>query len=252
VHRGEDRPPRDALSTGDDAPPGSGIRSGLADPRAAQDRVPFAAMDPASLALLTEGQEARAAEVLAQAFQDDPLYVHFVPDPATRSAWLPHLWRGVVRYARRYGEVHGTPDLSGLACWLAPGNAEVTLWRVARTGFALPRAFLRLSAQARRRAAPVARHVEHARRQAMTGPFWYLWAMGVAPGRQGQGIGGALLRPILDRADRAALPCYLETETARNVAFYERHGFRVVRDAIAGQGVRLWTMTRAPRPGAGA
>jgi ribosomal protein S18 acetylase RimI-like enzyme len=40
---------------------------------------------------------------------------------------------------------------------------------------------------------------------------WYLMVMGVAPEACGQGLGRALLEPIMNRADAAGLPCYLET-----------------------------------------
>jgi MFS family permease len=51
-------------------------------------------------------------------------------------------------------------------------------------------------------------------------PHWYLWLLGVDPDRQGQGVGSALLAPILARADAEGLPCALETLTERNVWFY--------------------------------
>jgi ribosomal protein S18 acetylase RimI-like enzyme len=82
----------------------------------------------------------------------------------------------------------------------------------------------------------------------MLRPHWYLWALGVDPPYQGQGVGGQLLQPVLAEADAAGLPCYLETETERNVAFYRKHGFDV---ATAGpdprQGVMVWTMVREPQ-----
>ncbi len=87
-------------------------------------------------------------------------------------------------------------------------------------------------------------------RQLVDGPHWYLWALGVAPERQGQGIGGALLAPILARADAEGLPCYLETQTEANVAFYARRGFEVLAaDELPGQpvSVPMWYMAREPR-----
>lgn len=81
-------------------------------------------------------------------------------------------------------------------------------------------------------------------------PHWYLMVVGVDPSLQGQGRGAALVREGLDRADREAVPCYLETSEERNVAFYERFGFQVVESARLGTGgPEAWAMLRqAPHP----
>src|SRR5208282_2975696 len=50
------------------------------------------------------------------------------------------------------------------------------------------------------------------------------------PARQRRGLGGELMRPILERADRDNLACYLETENQRNVPFYLKQGFEVIVD----------------------
>lgn len=55
--------------------------------------------------------------------------------------------------------------------------------------------------------------------------------------------------PVLARADREGMPCYLETETEGNVAFYRKRGFQVVSAGLVpGQSLRIWTMLRAPAP----
>jgi GNAT superfamily N-acetyltransferase len=45
--------------------------------------------------------------------------------------------------------------------------------------------------------------------------------------RPAQGIGGRLLEPLLELADRARVDCYLDTADRANVDFYKRHGFAV-------------------------
>ena len=69
--------------------------------------------------------------------------------------------------------------------------------------------------------------------------------LGVEPDRQGQGIGSALIQPVLGRADAEGLPCYLETTKERNVTFYRRHGFDVVAEGdLPDLGPPFWTMRR--------
>ncbi len=54
---------------------------------------------------------------------------------------------------------------------------------------------------------------------------FYLFLLGAA--EQGQGIGAALIAPVLARCDADRLPAYLESSSDRNMSFYERLGFRV-------------------------
>ena len=59
---------------------------------------------------------------------------------------------------------------------------------------------------------------------------YYLAVLGVEPGLQGRGFGAALIEPVLSRCDRDGTPAYLESSKERNIAFYERHGFRVLEE----------------------
>ena len=72
--------------------------------------------------------------------------------------------------------------------------------------------------------------------------------LGVDPLFQGRGLGGAIVQPVVERADSEGLPCYLETSKERNLAFYRKHGFDVVHEGtMPGGGPRFWTMSRAAR-----
>jgi ribosomal protein S18 acetylase RimI-like enzyme len=199
---------------------------------------------------LASGQRAQAADVLAQAFETDVMYAHLFRDRDEAHRVLSRLFAGVVAHARAFGEVWTTPDLEGAACWVAPGKAKLTLWRALRTGFTLQRAVASFRPQARERFLAGESHVDHLHRQLMPDPHWYLWALGVAPDRQGRGIGGALLSPLLARADAEGMACYLETQTEENVSFYERRGFDVLAaDELPGQHVTvpMWYMAREPQ-----
>jgi GNAT superfamily N-acetyltransferase len=185
--------------------------------------------------------------MLARAFQSDPLYSYILPDAEARRLHNPPMFAALVRYSLIYGECTTTPDLGGAACWLRPGRTRLTLWRVLRAGLGLQTSVARFPSEARQRFLSVMGYADETHERLMGRPHWYLWALGVEPGRQGQGIGGALLRPVLDRADEDGIACYLETQTEPNVRFYERRGFTVIEDGpVPGHGVPFWTMVRGP------
>jgi predicted N-acetyltransferase YhbS len=80
-------------------------------------------------------------------------------------------------------------------------------------------------------------------------PHWYLSGIGVEPERQGRGIGSALMRAGLDRADAAGEPAVLITHSASNLPFYERHGFSaVVEEDLEEGGPTAWAMARNAIP----
>ena len=67
-----------------------------------------------------------------------------------------------------------------------------------------------------------------AQSDSLVGPSaWYLSIVGVLPAYQNQGLGAALIRPVLELADAAAVPTFLETFTPRNEPFYQRLGYHV-------------------------
>jgi GNAT superfamily N-acetyltransferase len=91
-------------------------------------------------------------------------------------------------------------------------------------------------------------HIEHLH-AGQSPPHWYLGYLGARRDRQGQGLGTQLLREVLAGADTDGVPAYLESSNERNLALYERHGFRVVGDLRAlGHGPIIWRMWREPQP----
>lgn len=67
--------------------------------------------------------------------------------------------------------------------------------------------------------------------------FWYLSILGIRPGHQGKGLGKTLVSPVLEKADAARAPIYIETFTPENFGFYESLGFyqaKTVDEPITG------------------
>nr|WSS71147.1 GNAT family N-acetyltransferase [Streptomyces sp. NBC_01175] len=76
----------------------------------------------------------------------------------------------------------------------------------------------------------------------------YLLMIGVSPERQGEGIGEALMRGVLERCDREGTPAYLEASSERSRGLYERLGFSFTgRTVDLPQGPPMWPMWREPR-----
>jgi hypothetical protein len=178
---------------------------------------------------LAPSQVRQASNVLCRAFYQDPLVRYILPDEARRTQVLPSFYRIVVRYALRCGEVSTTSNVDGVACWLTPGNTTGSSRRLLRVA---PTALFTFRLSEQRRNTIYSRYTDEAHEQAISGPHWYLWGLGIEPSRQHQGLGGQLIQPILACADRDGLPCYLETTNGANVPFYEKHGFTIVSDGV--------------------
>jgi ribosomal protein S18 acetylase RimI-like enzyme len=199
---------------------------------------------PVDIVSPTGGQTEACAQVLAQAFQDDPLMVYALPNAQARARLLPGLLRIVVRYCQRYGAIYTTSGMEAVVCCLPPGQAP-TIGRLAL--ISLSGVPVRLGLMGLRRYLRASAHSDYAHKQAAPGAHWCIWALGVDPAHQGHGFGGRLVRTVLQQARTQRLPCYLDTENPRNVSFYQRHGFRQVSEtAIAGSGVSVYAMVWEP------
>lgn len=78
------------------------------------------------------------------------------------------------------------------------------------------------------------------------GPHWYLMTIGTRTARQGEGLGSMLVEMGTSQADDAGVPCYLETGTDANIAFYRKRGFQIIGQADC-YGHMLTGMIRPPR-----
>jgi GNAT superfamily N-acetyltransferase len=117
-------------------------------------------------------------------------------------------------------QVWVTDDGSGAAIWAPPGRWRVPFSVTMREAAKMTRVFGRRLPLALRALVRLEGH--HPRNE-----HWYLHYLGVEPRRQGRGLGGALLAPILERCDREGIPAYLEASSDRNRPLYERNGFAV-------------------------
>jgi ribosomal protein S18 acetylase RimI-like enzyme len=171
------------------------------------------------------------AAVLARAFANDPFFGWLAGDVSERGQRMRDGWSAILRHASAgLAATWTTDDLTGAAIWIPPGMARMTTWR--RLG-QVSDAMEDLASR-RRRHAPE--------------PHWYLSALGVEPDRQGEGVGSALLAPVLAEADARREPAYLETAVGRNVLLYERHGFDVVEELVLPKtDIHGWLMLRQPR-----
>jgi GNAT superfamily N-acetyltransferase len=194
---------------------------------------------------LDEAQLDDAARALALAFQNDPLQSYVLPDPEERALRSPAHLATLLLYGHLFGEVtttQGTPE--GAAVWQPPG-AEITPERAVSAGF--DRLSTLIGAEALQRLGRVLDYLEAVHRRDVPPEHWYLLIVGVAPAQQGQGVGRALLQPMLDKADAAGLPCYLDTAQPLAVPFYQKLGFRVLVETVDPEsGLRLRTFRRDP------
>ena len=185
-----------------------------------------------------------AAKVLARAFQEQPIFVYFIPDASKRRDKLHHVFEKAVRYGVLYGEVYATsPNLEGVAIWLPSETADMTLWRLIRVGmFSL---FFRLGGGFIVRGLRIADFLSSVQQRYAPSRYWLFQFLGIDPEQQGKGYAGTLVKAMLSRIDEEHLPCYLDTEEEENVPLYQRYGFRVVEElTIPGTDIRLWAMLR--------
>ena len=60
---------------------------------------------------------------------------------------------------------------------------------------------------------------------------WHLGPIGVLPTHQGSGVGSILMERFCKEVDDCMAKAYLETDLDKNVRFYEKFGFKVVRES---------------------
>jgi GNAT superfamily N-acetyltransferase len=203
-----------------------------------------------NLIRLTKADIKPAAEVLARAFQDHPLFSYLMPDETQRKKKQLLVFRSTMQQGMKYGEAYATsPQLEGVAVWFTAAPQREKWWRniMHRLISILFIPFLAVifGREAMRRQRAYSRYAAGVRARCISGRYWYLQTLAVDPEYQGKGYASRLLKPMLARADREGMPCFLETQEEKNVALYEHFGFKVMEEGIIpGSDIKFWAMLR--------
>ena len=184
--------------------------------------------------------------MLARAFINDPFAAMLASDLSRREAASRWTFAAFARYGLTFGEVWTAGDLDGAAIWWAPEYVDLNEERAVLVGLGDgPHV---LGTEAWERFLAFAAFTGEIHHRSVAGPHWYLNVLGVAPERQGMGLGSMLLSSMFDRLDRERLPAYLDTGTAENVAYYERRGFVLTAEVHEpASGILTRGMRRDPR-----
>lgn len=183
------------------------------------------------------------ASAMAQAFENDPMCIHLLPDARTRVARMGRAFRVFLKHLYLpNANSYAIGDTLGGALWLSPGAYPPSALQQVSMLPGLSRVFGLLSM---RRCLRDVGRMESIHPEGP--PHWYLGFLGVHPSKQGCGLGSSLLQPVLARCDADRTPAYLETTNVLNLPLYQRHGFTVSAECDLPRGPHVWGMWREPR-----
>jgi GNAT superfamily N-acetyltransferase len=191
-------------------------------------------------------QHANAADVpaltqlLVRAYMDDPVASWICRSSGMRERVLDTIYAARLRETLLHETVWTNETRSSVAVWASPGrdagvSPSVELLRCFLSpGLATRLPVLALGFERMRRLHP------------RTPAHWYLSLLATDPDERGQGLGAAMLEPVLERCDADGVGVYLESSKPRNLGFYARFGFHTLDPLQLPLGPTLWPMWRNP------
>jgi ribosomal protein S18 acetylase RimI-like enzyme len=189
-------------------------------------------------------------ETLGRAFEHDPLWGWAFEDAARerKLVSLSTVFGFFAGAALDFGWVRVSDGVEAVALWIPPGSPEMTPADEERMPGVVAEAC---------EPEPAARVMEmldaFERNHPHEPPHFYLSLLATHPDHAGKRLGVDLVADNLEEMDAAdpPAPAFLESSNPRNVARYERLGFRPVREVelVAGlSGTQMWRGPRGSAP----
>jgi ribosomal protein S18 acetylase RimI-like enzyme len=172
---------------------------------------------------LTKKDTARAADVLVDAYFEDPMMKIVFKEDKQRFIQFKVMFK----FCNKYGDVFAPSDnFEGIMCILPYENADMTVPRIILSGGF----FLSLRLMKFRKVMEQSiEAIEEVKKNLDIGPYIYLFVIGVQQEFQGKGFAGKMLRALVEKAEMEEKSMYLETQNEKNVSLYEKYGFYVYK-----------------------
>lgn len=181
------------------------------------------------------------ADLLTAAFLSDPVFGWMYPDQVSRHRHLREWFGAVLGFAFNHGHCYRLGE-DAAAVWIPPDVEQLNPEeRSAIVGLVARQL-------GEERAIEIARGFGAASEYHPADPSsMLLWYVGVRPGLQGQGLGQAVLAPVIARLDGDGLHAYLHSTNERNLPFYGRLGWSTLAEVALPAGPSIRPMWRVPR-----
>ncbi|NVM46840.1 MAG: GNAT family N-acetyltransferase [Candidatus Lokiarchaeota archaeon] len=196
-----------------------------------------------SLYRLTKLDIDLAGKIAAKAYFEADDFSSLSTDPSKRMKNLMKIMGMTFRYSLKFGVVYASSqNLEGVAAWLPHDKVKIPIWQYVRLGM-LP-VIIRAGKKVRNELLRYDRLAKNKHKENANFPHLYLYNLAVDPKHQGKGWASVLLNPMLAKADKERLPCYLESPE-RNVSLYEHFGFEVLEHiSLPDSDNDIWLMIR--------
>jgi GNAT superfamily N-acetyltransferase len=183
-------------------------------------------------------QRSHAAAILSSAFYDDPIFSWIIPDAARRATLLQPFFEVFADAFIPHDATFVTE--SSVAMWAPAGVSVPADADAEQFGTTLLELCGPYAGRCEAVVGVIDSHHPH-------DPAAYLQFVGVEASRQGQGLGSAVMAPMLEVCDREGLAAFLVATSEGSRRLYERHGFGVIEVLRVDDCPPMWNMWREPR-----
>ena len=166
--------------------------------------------------------------ILSNCFDDNRSVNYLIRQDTNRQARIRRLMEYAFKVCHRFGMVLLSDDSKACALLLLPEKKRTTLrsflWEVTLVATCIGISHVN-KAWRRERKIKALQPRER---------VYYLWFIGVEPGEQNKGMGTRLLEEVMTLARSRQRTICLETSTAKNLSWYQRHGFSIYHELDLG------------------
>ncbi len=175
-----------------------------------------------------EGEVDKAVGALVQAFYEDRLVCYMFPDSKFRKEFISWSYSRWIQLLMKFNTVFVENEVRGVAVCVSPKLfPHIPLSYQIRAGLlgTIPKLGLKNLWK------PLRVYWDSQRRtkNEVKEPSWILDILGVQPEFQGKGIGSALVQNLISLSNRDKVPAYLITHNEKNIVFYEKNGFKLLK-----------------------